>query len=78
MNKQSEKRLVPKRLFPRIASRIPIGELITKEEEISIQSAAIEQGLTKVFMTLEPGQLTYLSSSETILSIEFVDGKIPS
>ena len=78
VNKQSEKRLVSKRLFPRITSRIPIGELTTKEEKISLQSAAIEQGLTKVFMTLEPGQLTYLSSSETILSVEFVDGKIPS
>jgi hypothetical protein len=73
----NEKIMVLDRILPKITSRMPFGESLTRDEKIWLQSAAVERGLIKVFMTLEPGQLTYLSSSETILSVEFVGGEIP-
>ena len=73
----NEKIVVLDRILPKIISRMPSGESLTGDGKIWLQSAAVERGLIKVFMTLELGQLTYLSSSQTILSVEFVGGEIP-
>jgi hypothetical protein len=54
-----------------------VGDFLSLDEKIRLQSAAVKRGLTKVFLTIGPGRLTYLSSSETILSVEFVGGEIP-
>ena len=73
----NEKIVVLERILPKITSRLPTGESLTRDEKIWLQSAAVERGLIKVFMTIDHGQLTYLSSSETILSVEFVGGEVP-
>ena len=69
--------MVFKRILPKITSRVPTGESLPRDEKIRLQSAAVERGLIKVFLSIEPGKLTYLSSSETILTVEFVGGEIP-
>jgi hypothetical protein len=73
----NEKSLVPEHILPKIISRMSVGDLLSLDEKIRLQSAAVKRGLTKVFLTIGPGRLTYLSSSETILSVEFVGGEIP-
>jgi len=73
----NKKIVILERILPKITSRIPTGKLLTRDEKIWLQSAAVERGLIKVFMTIDPGQLTYLSSSEIILSVEFVGGEVP-
>jgi hypothetical protein len=73
----NKKIVILERILPKITSRIPTSESLTRDEKIWLQSAAVERGLIKVFMTINPGQLTYLSSSETILSVEFVGGEVP-
>jgi len=73
----NEKIVVFERILPKITSRVPTGESLPRDEKIRLQSAAVERGLIKVFLSIEPGKLTYLSSSETILTVEFVGGEIP-
>jgi len=73
----NEKIVVFERILPKITSRVPNGESLPRDEKIRLQSAAVERGLIKVFLSIEPGKLTYLSSSETILTVEFVGGEIP-
>ena len=73
----NEKIVVFERILPKITSRVPTGESLPRDEKIRLQSAAVERGLIKVFLSIEPGKLTYLLSSETILTVEFVGGEIP-
>ena len=73
----NEKIVVFDRILPKITSRVPTGWSFTRDEKIRLQSAAVERGLIKVFLSIKPGKLTYLSSSETILTVEFVGGEIP-
>ena len=73
----NEKIVVFERILPKITSRVPTGGSLPRDEKIRLQSAAVERGLIKVFLSIEPGKLTYLSSSETILTVEFVGGEIP-
>jgi hypothetical protein len=73
----NEKIVVFERILPKITSRVPNGESLPRDEKIRLQSAAVERGLIKVFLFIEPGKLTYLSSSETILTVEFIGGEIP-
>ena len=73
----NEKSLVPEHILPKITSRMSVGDLLSLDEKIRLQSAAVKRGLIKLFLTIGPGRLTYLSSSETILSVEFVGGEIP-
>jgi hypothetical protein len=73
----NEKIVVFERILPKITSRMPTGESLPRDEKIRLQSAAVERGLIKVFLSIEPGKLTYLSSSETILTVEFVGGETP-
>ena len=73
----NKKIVVFERILPKITSRVPTGESLPRDEKIRLQSAAVERGLIKVFLSIEPGKLTYLSSSETILTVEFVGGEIP-
>jgi hypothetical protein len=73
----NEKIAVYERILPKITSRVPTGGSLPRDEKIWLQSAAVERGLIKVFLSIETGKLTYLSSSETILTVEFVGGEIP-
>jgi hypothetical protein len=73
----NKKIVVFERILPKITSRVPTGESLPRDEKIRLQSAAVERGLIKVFSSIEPGKLTYLSSSKTILTVEFVGGEIP-
>ena len=76
VNELKEKSVVFERFLPRITSHVPTGESIPRDEKIRLQSAALERGLVKLFINIKPGQLTYISSNETILSVEFVGGEI--
>ena len=73
----NEKIAIFENILPKITSRVPTDESLPRDERIRLQSAAVEWGLIKVFSSIEPGALTYLSSSETIISVEFVGGEIP-
>lgn len=73
----NEKMVVFDRILPKITSRVTTGESLPRDEKIRLQSAAVERGLIKVFLLIDPGKLTYLSSSETILSVEFVGSELP-
>ena len=73
----NEKMVVFDRILPKITSRVTTGESLPRDEKIRLQSAAVERGLIKVFSLIDPGKLTYLSSSETILSVEFVGSELP-
>ena len=77
VSKLNEKIVVFDRMLPKITSRVPTGGSLTREEKIRLQSAAVERGLIKVFLSIKPGKLSYLSTSETILTVEFVGGEIP-
>ena len=77
VNELKEKSVVFERFLPKITSHVPTGEALPRDEKIWLQSAALERGLIKLFINIKPGQLTYISSSETILSVEFVGGEIP-
>ena len=77
VNELKEKSVVFERFLPKISLHVPSGEVLPRDEKIWLQSVALERGLIKLFINLKPGQLTYISSSETILSVEFVGGEIP-
>ena len=73
----NEKIVIFESILPKITPPALIGESLPRDERIRLQSAAVEWGLIKVFSSIKPGKLTYLSSSETIISVEFVGDEIP-
>ena len=53
INELKEKSIIFERYLPKITSNVSIGESLSRDEKIWLQSAAIERGLIKLFINLK-------------------------